>query len=299
MQVKSHEKDIALIINYSDNVPHQVIGDRIRIRQVLFNLVSNAVKFTEQGQVSLEVEMQSQLENKLNIRIAVTDTGIGIAPEHQSFIFQQFQQADSSTTRKFGGSGLGLTICQQLTALMGGEIGVLSTPGEGSTFWFTLSLQQAEEPSETTTSNANAVSSSDALPLTSLKVLLVEDNEINQMVALAILESLGCEIVIANHGQEACELVKTQRFDLILMDCQMPVMDGFSATQVIRQYEQDHGHKSVPIIALTANAIQGDREKCLAAGMDDYLAKPVQQDIMQEKLTVWSARYQGVSARSY
>lgn len=258
---------------------------------MLFNLVSNAVKFTEHGEILLSVEAQSISDTGISFRIAVTDTGIGIAPELQEIIFQKFQQADSSTTRKFGGSGLGLAICQQLTALMGGDIGVSSTPGKGSTFWFSLILQQDEAaPQEMTLSTASALP--ERQPLNSLRVLLVEDNEVNQMVASAILESFGCDIVIANHGEEACEFAKTQAFDLILMDCQMPVMDGFTATRAIREFEKAHGHKPVPIIALTANAIQGDREKCLAAGMDDYLAKPVQQDVVQEKLTAWSARYQ-------
>lgn len=291
MQVKCQEKGIALKIDYPDELPREVIGDRIRIRQVLFNLVSNAVKFTEHGEILLSVEAQSISDTGISFRIAVTDTGIGIAPELQEIIFQKFQQADSSTTRKFGGSGLGLAICQQLTALMGGDIGVSSTPGKGSTFWFSLILQQDEAaPQEMTLSTASALP--ERQPLNSLRVLLVEDNEVNQMVASAILESFGCDIVIANHGEEACEFAKTQAFDLILMDCQMPVMDGFTATRAIREFEKAHGHKPVPIIALTANAIQGDREKCLAAGMDDYLAKPVQQDVVQEKLTAWSARYQ-------
>lgn len=286
MQVKSQEKGIALKIDYPDMLPRQVIGDRIRIRQVLFNLVSNAVKFTECGEVLLSVEAQSISDSGVSFRIAVTDTGIGIAPELQEIIFQKFQQADSSTTRKFGGSGLGLAICQQLTTLMGGDIGVSSTPGKGSTFWFNLTLQQEEETPQEMAASALP----DTQPLKLLRVLLVEDNEVNQMVASAILASFGCDIVIANHGEEACEFAKTRAFDLILMDCQMPVMDGFTATRVIREYENAHGYKPIPIIALTANAIQGDREKCLAAGMDDYLAKPVQQDMVQEKLTAWSAQ---------
>ena len=289
MQVKCEEKGIALHINFADDIPRQVIGDRIRLRQVLFNLVSNAVKFTEQGQISIDVDVQKQTDTALTYRIAVNDTGIGIAPELQTAIFQKFQQADSSTTRKFGGSGLGLAICQQLMALMAGEIGVQSTPGVGSTFWFSLSLQRIEEASGLTDHPA-VIPSPTTQAFHSLKVLLVEDNEVNQMVAHAILQSFGCEIVIASQGEEACELAKAQRFDMILMDCQMPVMDGFSATRAIREYEQSHGLPSVPIIALTANALQGDREKCLAAGMNDYLAKPVQHTIVQEKLATWSMK---------
>jgi signal transduction histidine kinase/CheY-like chemotaxis protein len=263
-----------------DGVPSRVLGDPLRLRQVLLNLLGNAVKFTERGIVEVSVTGQPQADGRNQLHFAIRDTGIGIPPEKQAAIFEAFTQEDSSTSRRFGGTGLGLSICRQLVMLMGGHIWLESTPGVGSTFHFTLPLKVVDDPVNgfgMVTQHLRAETSG-----TSADVLLVEDNRVNQKLATALLERQGYRVTLAENGAQAVELVRASpnAFSIILMDMQMPVMDGLEATRQIRANEKADGRKPVPIVAMTANAMQGDREICVAAGMDDYLAKPIRADEM-------------------
>jgi PAS domain S-box-containing protein len=438
MAVRAHDTGIELLLRYGADLPRHVLGDPGRVRQVFFNLLSNAVKFTPQGHVLVTVEKDEETAQHVAYRIQIEDTGIGIPSDKLDYIFNKFTQADSSTTRKFGGTGLGLTICKQLVQMMGGEIGVESMEGKGSTFWFTLSLAKDENATvapvpvslgvlrgahivlvddnaaarlvvqeqlapftphcvqyalatealtyltqcmhEGTAVDAVVLDShlldmdgltlaqrirqekgldgaalvllttipmrgdchrlleargiqgylpkplrADELPellalllskhtpqhtvftrhhvqeyrqagkrkdssmlsFAGVQVLLAEDNPINQMVANAMLTKLGVHVTIANHGKEAVALRTEQAFDAILMDCSMPVMDGFEATQAIRVLEAKGALARIPIIALTANAMKGDEEVCLAAGMDAYLTKPLKADTLRQTLAHW------------
>ena len=288
----------------SGDLPDTLAGDAGRVRQVLTNLIGNAVKFTDSGRIDVEAELVRPTEDGLLVRFSVRDTGIGIPPEHQSRLFESFTQGDGSSTRKYGGTGLGLSISKQLVELMGGELGVESKPGEGSRFWFTAIFGKAAivapaappkrgipvpaaPPPAVPKVPIPSVKPADAPPEKSngggprkLRVLLAEDNEINQRIALRLLEKLGLAADAVDNGRAAVEALAQQNYDLVLMDCQMPDMDGFEATAVIRNRERGKAH--TPICALTANAMEGDREKCLAAGMDDYISKPVGLDKLRE-----------------
>jgi signal transduction histidine kinase len=265
-----------------------LVGDPTRIRQILLNLLNNAVKFTGKGKVYLEVRRLSETDEEVQLRFAVTDTGIGLSEEDQKKLFQSFSQADTSMTRRFGGTGLGLAISRKLVEMMGGFIHVVSSPGKGSTFSFTIKLGKpdgARRPTGQTTvpgsgstllpeSSGNAAESPAMAP-DDTRVLLVEDNAINQIVAVKQLERLGYEVDIANNGLDAIEAHRQRHYQIIFMDCQMPDMDGYEATKRIRQMESEQNLEPVRIIAMTANAMEGDAELCLATGMDDYIAKPV------------------------
>ena len=357
-------KNLNLFSVCDANIPPVLKGDPIRLRQVLLNLVGNAIKFTKAGEVSISISEQvqtitleqssaapvnapvlslSKAENSLNplpvdsngsvitLLFEIRDTGIGIAPEDQSKLFQKFSQVDASVTRQYGGTGLGLSICQRLVALMGGEIGVISHPGEGSTFWFVVpfalptvdfeypSVKNSHKPTQPeatpthldeaidrstqdppshnqttnnqTTNNqtsnqtsnqisnqtSNQTTSNLSSNTTGFKILVVEDARVNQKVVMRQLQHLGHTVDCAWNGQEALDKLAVEAYDIILMDCQMPVMDGYQATQAIRYQEQGTEHHQI-VIGLTAHAMKGDREKCLAAGMDDYIAKPVVSD---------------------
>ena len=277
------------------------LGDPSRVRQILLNLAGNAVKFTAQGGVVVTLESPTPAR----IRCTVQDSGIGIPIEQQGRLFEQFSQADASSTRRFGGTGLGLAISRKLAEHMGGTIGFTSQPGLGSTFWFELPLAPvpAPEPAppvspavETsvaaTTPPAEPHGAPTGLPFPALptrrRVLLAEDNRVNQQVALAILEHFDCEVEVAPDGRQALDLATTGRFDVILMDCQMPEMDGWEATRRIRAHEAAAQAPRTPVIALTANAMAADRESCLAAGMDDYLAKPLRSSQLGAALDRWA-----------
>jgi signal transduction histidine kinase/CheY-like chemotaxis protein len=267
-RLKASGKGIDLSVSGSGQVPEVVLGDPGRLRQVLFNLAGNSVKFTEHGSVSVDVH-PSEGDPAL-LLFQVRDTGIGIAPEKQREIFDPFSQADGATTRKFGGTGLGLTISARLVRLMGGELHVESQPGAGSRFHFTLRLPPAVMPAAESGSNGAAPES-----LPPMRVLLAEDNPVNCRLVEAILRRRGHSVCVAHDGREAFDAFCAGSFDLVLMDMQMPNMDGLEATRLIRRWEMQNGAPRVPIMALTANALPADRQACLDSGMDAYLAKPL------------------------
>jgi len=270
-------KGLGLDVDVDTALPARLHGDSHRVRQILVNLLGNAFKFTEQGGVSLHVAPVSQDHRGLLVRFEVGDTGIGIPPEAQERLFHPFTQVDGSTTRRYGGSGLGLAISRELAAVLGGELGVQSEPGRGSTFWFTVRLAPAQAAA------AQAACRPDDSPIPA-RVLLVEDNAVNRKVVARLLESFGCTVELAEHGRQALELVAPDRFDVVLMDAQMPEMDGYEATAQIRARL---GDAAPPVVALTANALHGDRERCLQAGMSDYLSKPVRPAELREVLRRW------------
>ena len=282
-------KSLELSCHIGEDMPARVGGDPVRFRQILSNLVGNAVKFTEKGAVRVRTALAGRTPHDLAIGIEVSDTGIGIAPDQRERIFDSFAQADASTTRRFGGTGLGLAIARELCKLMNGDIDIASEPGKGSTFRFTIHLAPVPEPVIPAPRPRESGWNAEAL---GLGVLLVEDTPVNQAVATAMLRQAGCLVTLATNGAEAIALAERQDFDVVLMDCQMPGMDGYQATRAIREREASRrtsgAVERLPIIALTAHAMLGDREKCLEAGMDDYLAKPFTRDDLLLKLKPWA-----------
>ncbi len=279
----ARRKGLKVAVSFEDELPVWLIGDSVRLKQILLNLVSNAVKFTSTGGISVHVSRVSRLEaENAALRFTVVDTGIGISAENQHRLFQSFTQAESSTARKFGGTGLGLAISKRLAELMGGGIAVSSEEGQGSTFWFTVKLPVSDRAASSISALAGSVARL-PVPLESRgRVLVVEDNPINQRVAVILLSKLGFGADVACDGAEAVEMVQKQPYDVILMDCQMPVMDGFEATHAIRALPSPVSQ--IPIIAVTANALTGQREKCIEAGMNDYLSKPIGKDLLDDTL---------------
>ncbi len=286
-------KGLAISVRVAADVPPAVRGDPSRLGQILTNLVGNAVKFTERGSIEVSVELAGHVDGDVVLRFEVADHGIGIAPAAQETIFDAFHQADGGTSRRYGGTGLGLAICRQLAHLLGGEIGVCSRPGEGSTFWFTVRLAVADAPaihegSALPTAGPDSTHVAAAPVPSTTRVLLAEDNAVNRHVALAMLRSLGFSADTAVDGREAVDATARVRYDVVLMDCHMPGMDGFSATAMIRERDALTGAPRVPIVALTANAMTGDREACIAGGMDDYLSKPFTRAQLQALLERWA-----------
>ena len=285
----SVKKGVRMEVVWVPGTPRHVVGDAGRLQQILINILGNAVKFTEKGNITIRVGAIENKDNFCVVRIAVQDTGIGIPPDKIDKIFDKFTQAEEMTTRRYGGTGLGLSICQQLVHMMGGHIAVESTLGRGSIFTVTikLSLATAEQSYELTRDANQSVFMEDVM-FKNTTVLLAEDNPTNQMIVGEMLTQYGCNVVYALTGKEACEKAKMASPDIVLMDCRMPEVDGYEATRLIRIREKEEGEKTpVPIIALTANAMRGDREKCLAAGMDDYVSKPVQKSDIGAVLSKW------------
>ncbi|KAA3619934.1 MAG: response regulator [Calditrichaeota bacterium] len=277
LRPKAAEKGLAFECILEPEIHPVVLGDPGRLRQILINLANNAIKFTSCGQVLILGEVVKNTTARNIIKFSVKDTGIGIPVQQQKNIFHSFSQLDATTTRKYGGTGLGLAISQKLVKLMQGKIGIRSRVGEGSTFWFTVELtkQPISKIKAKTDEQEKKATIFDAAnnKRNKLQILLAEDNKVNQMVAVKMLEKLGHAVACVDNGIKAVEAVKNKTYHLVLMDCQMPEMDGFEATRQIRHSE---GSLHTPIVALTANAMKGDREKCLASGMDDYLTKPIQ-----------------------
>jgi signal transduction histidine kinase/CheY-like chemotaxis protein len=279
IDTQARNKGLALGSTIGQGVPDAVTGDPVRLRQILINLLGNAVKFTAHGAVAVRVTVDAQSETGVTLRFAVEDSGIGIPVDRQAKLFEAFTQADASSTRRFGGTGLGLAICRRLAGLMAGDIGVASEPGRGSTFWFTARLDLAAEPLL-----VGPRPSERSPTRTDLRVLLAEDNAVNQRVATRMLEQLGCVVTLAADGLAAVAACEQETFDVVLMDCQMPKMDGYAATREIRRREAPHCRTR--IVALTANAEAGVRELCLESGMDDYLAKPLRGEALAAALAV-------------
>ena len=275
MTPRAKEKELSLAVDLDETAPPYLRGDPVRLRQVLLNFVGNAIKFTPDGGVTVSARQLSRRGDTVTMRFAVNDSGIGIPAEVRSRLFSEFVQADSSIARRFGGTGLGLAICKRLVDLMQGRIGVDSTPGRGSTFWIEANLPLAEAP---------VVVAAGAAPKPGrpLRILLAEDNLVNQKVALGLLGRLGHMVTVAADGVQAVAAVLDHEFDVVLMDMQMPGMDGLEATRRIRGLSPPKS--AIPIIAMTANALKGDDQRCLDAGMNDYLAKPVDPEALFRKL---------------
>jgi CheY-like chemotaxis protein len=274
------------LFHVDPGVPQRLVGDPLRLGQIIVNLVNNALKFTERGEVRVDISLREQNDQEVVLLCTVKDTGIGLSPAQLPQLFQSFQQADSSTTRQHGGTGLGLAICKQLATLMRGEVGVHSALGRGSTFWFSARLGVGH-------SHAVAVvpappwATPDAQALHMLqgvRVLLVEDNALNREVASALLSDVGVVVDTAANGQMALQRLHEKAYDLVLMDMQMPVMDGLTAT---RQLRAQSALATLPVIAMTANAMEGDRQACLQAGMNDHLSKPIEPDLLFAMLLQW------------
>ena len=281
VEADAARKSLPVRFEVDDAVPERVFGDPARLRQILLNLLSNAVKFTQSGQVVLRVSLRGRVLDMATVYFEVADTGIGIRPDEQARLFVAFTQADASTTRRFGGTGLGLTIAKRLVDLLGGQMGVSSEAGRGSTFWFTLPLEiRSEGLADLRTLDADSSS-----VLFDASVLLAEDNPVNQRVGMLLLKKFGCRVDVAANGREAAEAADRTQYAAIFMDCQMPEMDGYEATNLIRGRE-GNGRRT-PIIAVTASAVEGDRDRCLASGMDDYIAKPVQIGELKAVLLRW------------
>ncbi len=280
-------KEVELTAHIAADVPAAVEGDPFRLRQILLNLLNNALKFTERGKIMVRASLASRTDECVMVRFDVSDTGIGITPEALPLIFERFTQADGSTTRRYGGTGLGLSIARQLTELMGGTIGVESTIGFGTTFHFTIRLTPffGELPNSLPSQSEG---DSDPAVNASAKLLVVDDSLINREVCSELLACLGySDVSLATNGKEALEILDLGRFDLILMDCQMPEMDGYEATRTFRAREQRQGSGRIPIIALTGNAMDRDKQLCFEAGMDDYLKKPVDIRLLKNVLSFW------------
>ncbi|GJM20986.1 MAG: hypothetical protein DHS20C15_09010 [Planctomycetota bacterium] len=271
----AERKGLGLHCEVDPAIPQVVTGDPTRLRQVLTNLIGNAVKFTNQGRVDLSVTLDAEAR----VRFEIRDTGIGIAPEALERLFESFSQADTSTTRIYGGTGLGLAISRELVELMGGSLEVSSELGVGSSFSFAIPLPL----SDATLEQERGVPSDAPVPQ-GLRALLVEDNRVNQVVALGMLRSLDVDVQVVDNGARALEALSTERYDVVFMDCQMPVLDGYEATRQLREREQQAGSPRQLVVAMTAHTMVGDREDCLASGMDDYLSKPLRRDDLRTLL---------------
>lgn len=286
LSLKTEDSGVVLLFDWTRELPTELVGDPLRLRQILINLGNNAVKFTSSGEIVIAVEQLDQTENQVKLHFSVRDTGIGMTPEHKNNLFQAFSQADSSTTRKYGGTGLGLTISKRLVEMMGGRIWAESTLGEGSTFHFTVIFRLQERINDSIYHKESLFSAMDQAidRLRGARILLAEDNKLNQVLALHVLSSNGLVPTLAENGHQALEILETQDFDGVLMDCQMPIMDGYVATKEIRKQAK---YQSLPVLAMTANVMAGDRKKVLDAGMNDHIAKPFTKDELFTTMARW------------
>jgi signal transduction histidine kinase/ActR/RegA family two-component response regulator len=291
LRPRAEAKTLQLEVKVAEAVPRAVLGDALRLQQVLTNLLGNAIKFTPSGGVRVEVEPAGDAPNAFALLFRVADTGIGIAPEVQKRLFAPFTQADSATTRKYGGTGLGLAISRRLVQCMGGSIGVESEAERGSTFWFVIPVSPGAEAAaaEPFAASPEPMPRADPVPgLARAAVLIAEDNPVNQMVALRAVRKLGYFADVVSNGREALTALEQRRYHLVLMDCQMPEMDGYQAAAAIRR-SSGPGH-DIPILAMTANAVEGDQQRCFEAGMDDYLTKPIRTALLARALERWTQR---------
>lgn len=286
VRVKAAEKQLSLLCDVDDRLPASVLGDALRLHQVLLNLAANAVKFTEQGQVRLSVRLLSRNGDQIQVRFEVSDTGVGIDAASQSKLFEPFSQVDGSTTRRYGGTGLGLAISQQLVNRMGGQIAVHSQAGQGSVFFFELTFPVSTSVDDDlhTASDVPPLSADMTGALLGARILVVEDNPVNQELASALLMRVGAVVTVAPNGRAAIDCLGVQSFDLVLMDCQMPVMDGYEAAREIRAAPK---WRDLPVIAMTADAMLADRERATEAGMNDHIAKPFRVDEFYQTLSRW------------
>ena len=291
LEPSAAQKRLALNLHFAPATTEFLIGDPVRVRQVLLNLIGNAVKFTMSGSVTIEV---SQVDPD-RVRVSVADTGIGVADGQLDKLFESFTQGDASITRRYGGTGLGLAISKKLITLMGGEISAHSEAGKGSVFWFTLPVRAPLNSSTRVAQLVLPVAEPEPAPEPARegvrgRLLLVEDNVVNQKVAMRMLVKMGYEVDLAEDGQQALDRLAAVCYDAVLMDCQMPEMDGYLATRHIRDPSSAVLDHDVPVIAMTANAFAEDRERCLAAGMNDFLAKPVDRSTLAQMLEKWRVR---------
>lgn len=291
-EVNAKQKNITLSFHMSKDIPEIVIGDSVRIKQILSNLIGNAIKFTPQGEVSVNVQSIENAIEKVKLRISVKDSGIGIPKEKCGMLFERFSQLDSSTSRQFGGTGLGLAISKKLVEMMEGSIWAESYEGKGSKFSFEIILDLPDN--STSSKKADPNLNSEALQsLISKRILMVEDDEVSSIVIKRILERLGYKVINCSNGEEAINTFENEKFDLILMDINMPIMDGYETTARIRKLEKDSNEK-IPVIAVTAYSFAGDREKCIEAGMDDYITKPIEVPELTQVIEKWINVKQGV-----
>ena len=285
MTPQARQKGLDLSLGYAREVPDWFRGDAGKVRQIALNFIGNALKFTKNGSIAVTVSAAPVPSGQWNVRIAVRDTGIGIGTEQQANLFEKFSQADSSTTRKYGGTGLGLAICRRLAEIMGGAVGVISAPGAGSTFWASLPLTRAVAPEN---AGLPAMDDTGSRRRWQGRILVVEDNLTNQIILGQLLKRRGLSVDMASNGRDAVEMLLKTDYSIVLMDCQMPEMDGYRATGEIRAHEGRGSRPRTPIVAMTANAMAGDREVCLRAGMDDYVSKPLTVAELERVLSRWS-----------
>ncbi|MCI5143327.1 MAG: response regulator, partial [Candidatus Electrothrix sp. ATG1] len=291
LRIEAENKGLCLSCAITDNIPRSVQGDPTRLCQVITNLVNNAIKFTDQGEIAIEVSLEEETESQVVLIFSVKDTGIGIPSDRFEDLFKPFSQIDPSTTRKYGGTGLGLAISSSIIEMMDGTFRVESSPGKGSTFYCTVRLEKAGPNEQHLNAEVTEEQKNNMLntSLAGLRCLLAEDNLFNQKLGQILLEKLGISVQTVSNGKEAVEEVRKEEYDFVLMDVQMPVMDGLEATRILKK-EQN----TVPIIALTANATAKDRADCLAAGMDAYLSKPIDDEKLRETIFRQAGR-QGAS----
>jgi len=277
-------KGLTLKSSLSDDLPKFIFGDPIRLKQILINLTNNAIKFTDSGTINIEVSVVENHLDQIKLLFNIIDSGIGINEKQQKLIFDEYAQAEQSISRTYGGTGLGLSICKKLVSIMGGEIDVSSKPNAGSTFWFTAKFKVANQTETDPPEKSNTI-----IDFSSINpaVLIVEDNRVNQMIISGYLQKHGIKAEVANNGKIAVEKMINGHYHLVFMDCQMPIMDGYIATQMIRESERQSGRPPTPIIAMTGNTLPGDREKCNNSGMDDYLSKPISKEQLAALLEKW------------